>query len=98
MGDTALVLRETELVLPPRIEMKKQTARETSLGDGIEEPLVNEFEASTYLGFQPITVLRMAHRGTIPSIAFPIGSTGKCRHKFRISELKAYTESISRSA
>ena len=80
--------------LPPR----KPVARADHLfGDG-DEPLVDEYAAGRYLDIKPITALRLAHRGTVPSIPFPIGTTGKFRHKFQISALKAYVESLSRSA
>jgi hypothetical protein len=39
----------------------------------------------------------MAKKGLLPTIAFPIGSTGKFRFKFRLSELEAHVRSLSRS-
>jgi hypothetical protein len=62
------------------------------------EPLIDEFAASAYLGFKPITCLRMAKRGQLPAVAFPIGTTGKIRYKFRLSELRVYAASISRAS
>jgi len=60
------------------------------------EPLVDADAASAYLGYKPITVLRMAQKGLLPTIAFPIGTTGKFRYRFKMSQLEAYVESLSR--
>ena len=60
------------------------------------EPLVDDVAASAYLGYKPITVLRMAGKGLLPTIAFPIGATGKFRYRFKMSQLEAYVESLSR--
>ena len=68
-----------------------------SLGDGVEV-LVDEFAAGNFLNMKPITALRKAHLGSLPSIPFPIGTTGKYRHKFLISDLKAYADSLRRGA
>jgi hypothetical protein len=62
------------------------------------EPLIDANAASPYLGFAPITIKRMAKRGELPTIAFPIGSTGKCLYKFRLSELQKHVESLSHPA
>jgi excisionase family DNA binding protein len=60
------------------------------------EPLVGAEEAAEYLGFSALTVRRMAHEGRLPSIAFPVGRTGKFTHRFRFSELKAYLSTLER--
>lgn len=60
------------------------------------EPLINATEAAEYLGFSSLTVRRMAHDGRIPSIAFPVGKTGKYTHRFRASELTAYLTTLER--
>ena len=60
------------------------------------EPLVDDIAASSYLGYKPITVLRMAKKGLLPTIAFPIGTTGKFRYRFKMSQLEAFVESLSR--
>ena len=60
------------------------------------EPLVDADAASDYLKYKPITVLRMAQKGLLPTIAFPIGTTGKFRYRFKMSQLEAYVESLSR--
>jgi excisionase family DNA binding protein len=60
------------------------------------EPLIKAEEAAEYLGFSPLTVRRMAHDGRIPSIAFPVGKTGKYTHRFRASELTAYLTTLER--
>jgi hypothetical protein len=62
------------------------------------EPLVDEHVASAYLGYAPITCLRMAKRGQVPAVPCPVGNTSKIRYKFRLSELQAYTDSLSRAA
>ncbi|MGA2851547.1 MAG: hypothetical protein ABSE46_21295 [Terracidiphilus sp.] len=79
----------------PDVTLKKPVRSAVLPADA--EPVVDEFAASAYLGFKPITCLRMAKRGQIPSVPFPVGSTTKIRRKFRISELKAYIESLSRA-
>ena len=61
-------------------------------------PLIGAKEASRYLGFKPITILRMARAGKLPCIAFPVGKTGKYIYKFRLRELETYVESLSRPA
>ena len=66
--------------------------------ESIHEPLIGAQEASKFLGFKPITILRMAHKGLLPSVPFPIGKTGKYRYKFKLSKLEAYVESLSRPA
>ena len=58
------------------------------------EPLVGAVEAAEYLGFAPLTIRRMARRGILPSIAFPMGDTGKYMHKFRMSDLEAYVKTL----
>lgn len=60
------------------------------------EPLIGAAEAAEYLGFSPLTVRRKAREGKLPSIAFPLGNTGKYLHKFRKSELEAYVNSLER--
>jgi hypothetical protein len=60
------------------------------------EPLIDAKAASRYLGYAPITILRMARAGKLPTIAFPIGATGKYLYKFRISQLEAYVKSLTR--
>jgi hypothetical protein len=60
------------------------------------EPLIDAKVASAYLGFAAITVLRMARAGKLPTIAFPIGKTGKYLYKFKASQLEAYVESLTR--
>jgi excisionase family DNA binding protein len=60
------------------------------------EPLISANEAAQYFGFSSLTVRRMAHAGRLPSIAFPVGNTGKCTHRFRISDLKAYLNTLER--
>ena len=62
------------------------------------EPLVDAKAASKYLGFKPITVKRMAKAGKLPTIPWPIGNTGKFVYKFKMSQLEAYVESLSRPA
>jgi hypothetical protein len=62
------------------------------------EPLIEAGEASKFLGFKPITIKRMAQKGLLPTIPFPIGKTGKYRYKFKLSKLEAYVESLSRPA
>jgi hypothetical protein len=62
------------------------------------EPLIDANRASELLGYKPITIKRMAHRGELPTIAFPIGTTGKYLYKFRASELQRHVESLSRPA
>ena len=57
------------------------------------EPLLKADEVANFLGFSPITVRRMAHDGTLPSIAFPSGN-GKFTHRFRASELTAYLTTL----
>jgi len=57
------------------------------------EPLLKADEVAQFLGFAPITVRRMAHDGTLPSIAFPSGN-GKFTHRFRVSELKNYLATL----
>jgi hypothetical protein len=59
-------------------------------------PLIDAKAASVFLGFGPITILRMARAGKLPTIAFPIGKTGKYLDKFRLSQLEAYVESLTR--
>jgi len=84
-----------QAIVPAR---KKPPVRETSLVlVSPPEPLVDEFAASAYLGYQPITCLRMAKEGRLPSVPFPIGSTGKFRHKFKMSELESYVDSLPRA-
>jgi hypothetical protein len=80
----------------PTPPVRKAPARVISLG--AEEGLVDEFTAASYLNIKPITALRMARRGLLPSVHFPIGATGKIRHKFRLSTLKAWTDSLHRGA
>ena len=53
-------------------------------------------EAAVYLGFSPLTIKRMAHDGRIPSIAFPMGATGKFTHRFRASDLRAFLATLER--
>ncbi len=67
-------------------------------GDSTPESLIGADEASAYIGFKPITILRMAKKGLLPRIPFPVGKTGKFRYKFRMSELEAYVESLARPA
>jgi len=62
------------------------------------EPLIDAKGASAYLGFAPLTIKRMAHRGDLPTIAFPIGATGKFLYKFRLSDLQRHVESLARPA
>ena len=62
------------------------------------EPLVDAKVASRYLGFNPITILRMAKARKLPTIPWPIGKTGKFVYKFKMSQLEAYVESLSRPA
>ena len=62
------------------------------------EPLVDAKVASKYIGFKPITVKRMAKAGKLPTIPWPIGNTGKFVYKFKMSQLEAYVESLSRPA
>jgi hypothetical protein len=63
------------------------------------EPLIGAQEASTFLGcFKPITILRMAAKGLLPCVAFPIGKTGKYRYQFKMLELETYVASLSRPA
>lgn len=59
------------------------------------EPLIGPKEAAEYLGFSSLTVRRMAHKGQLPSIAFPHGR-GKFLHRFRVSDLKAYLATLER--
>jgi hypothetical protein len=63
--------------------------------DSPMEPLIKAKEAAEYLGHAPLTVTRMAHRGQLPSIAFPM-KNGKFRHLFRVSDLKLYVASLER--
>ncbi len=60
------------------------------------EPLIDAKAASVFLGFAPITVLRKARAGKLPTIAFPIGKTGKFLYKFRLSQLEAHVDSLTR--
>lgn len=48
-----------------------------------------------HLGFAPIAILRMARAGKLPTIEFPIGSTGKYLYRFRLSQLQAHVESLN---
>jgi len=85
-----------ELLPAIDVSLKKPVKRAELAEDA--EPLIDEYTASAYLGYKPITCLRMAKRGQLPAIAFPIGATGKIRYKFKLSQLQAYTESISRAS
>ena len=58
------------------------------------EPLITAKEAAKYLGFSSLTVLRWAHEGRLPSVAFPYGKTGKFTHRFRKSDLAAYLATL----
>lgn len=60
------------------------------------EPLIGANEAAQYLGFSSLTVRRMARDGRLPSIAFPMGKSGRSTHRFRVSELKVYLTSLKR--
>ena len=60
------------------------------------DPLIDAKAASAFLGFAAITILRMARAGKLPTVAFPIGTTGKFLYKFRLSQLEAYVESLTR--
>ena len=60
------------------------------------EPLIGADEAAEYLGFSSATVRRYANAGRLPSIAFPGKTPGKCLHRFRVSDLKDYVESLKR--
>ena len=60
------------------------------------ENLVDAKEISRMLDFRPKTILRMARRGDLPSVAIPIGKTGKFRRKFRLSEIDAYINSLEK--
>lgn len=60
------------------------------------EPLMNSDAAAELLGFSPLTVRRMAHEGRLPSIAFPVGKTGKFTHRFRASDLRVYLTGLER--
>lgn len=60
------------------------------------EPLIKSEQAAEFLGCAPLTVRRMARDGRLPSIPFPRGN-GKFQHRFRLSELQAYVESLSQS-
>jgi len=62
------------------------------------EHLINANEAAEYLGFSSLTVRRMAHEGRLPSIAFPMGRTGKFTHRFRVSELQTFLSTLERHA
>jgi Helix-turn-helix domain len=85
---------------PVDVTKKKPPAWETS--DHLRhnptsaEPLIDADAASKYLGYKPITMLRMAKQGQLPSVALPIGKSGKFRYRFKVSELEAYVESLSR--
>lgn len=59
------------------------------------EPLIGPDEAAEFLGFSSMTVRRMAHDGRLPSIPFPT-KDGKYRHKYRLTELQGYVESLRR--
>ena len=60
------------------------------------EPLIGAEEAAKYLGFSKFTVRRMAHEGRLPSVAFPVGRTGKRTYRFRKSDLKEYLSTLER--
>jgi excisionase family DNA binding protein len=62
---------------------------------GETDPVIDAVRASELLGIPVNTVKRMAHRGELPSIPFPVGATGKTRHRFRRSQLELYIESLS---
>jgi hypothetical protein len=62
------------------------------------EPLIDAEAASAYMGFEPITMLRMAKCGVLPTIAIEIGTTGKFRYRFKMSQLAAYVEARARAA
>ena len=62
------------------------------------DPLMTAEAASCFLSIPALTVKRMAHRGELPSIPMPIGTTGRFRHKFRLSGLDAYFAALSRPA
>jgi excisionase family DNA binding protein len=59
------------------------------------EPMIGANEAAEYLGFSSTTVRRMAHRGELPSYAFPRGN-GKFLHRYRVSDLKEYLDALKR--
>lgn len=71
---------------------KKPPTRETSPAS---DPVIGADPAAAYLGMRKSTLLRKAHRGEVPSIPFPIGKTGKFRHRFQIGELEKYVASLS---
>ena len=58
------------------------------------EPLLKAHEAAPLLGVAALTLKRMAHQGLVPSVAFPIGRTGKHTYRFRKSDLKEYLDSL----
>jgi excisionase family DNA binding protein len=58
------------------------------------ERLIGAEEAAEYLGFSSLTVRRMAHEGRLPSVPFPRGR-GKFQHRFYMSQLRSYVESLS---
>jgi excisionase family DNA binding protein len=60
------------------------------------EPLIDAQEVGKRLSFSPLTITRWAHQGKIPSIAFQIGSSGKCTYRFRFSDLQAYLTTLER--
>lgn len=60
------------------------------------EPMIGANEAAEYLGFSSTTVRRMAHRGELPSYAFPRGK-GKFLHRYLVSDLKAYLATLKRA-
>jgi len=60
------------------------------------EPLMDAEQVSESFGFSSLTIRRWAHEGLIPSIAFPMGKSGKFTHRFRMSELKSFEASLKR--
>jgi excisionase family DNA binding protein len=63
---------------------------ETPAVDTSSEPLIDSDEVAKCLGFAPLTIRRMAHRGQLPAFKFPFGKTGKFFYRFRRSDLVAY--------
>lgn len=81
-------------VFPPEVTVKKPPASERTLPS---DPLIDAEEGALLLCIPVSTIKRMAHRGEIPSVPFPIGTTGKFRHRFRRSDLEAYLARLSLS-
>jgi excisionase family DNA binding protein len=69
------------------------SARKAAWNSPPADPLINAITAAQYLGLSGSHVRKLARENRIPSIALP-RSNGKVLHRFRVSDLGAYINSL----